>query len=329
MTNLDKINLFYLMACNSKFQAKRGYLTDRKNEIIEINYLLKKNQIKPILIKGASLLYNLYSQTLDQRGAGDLDILVSALDGRKAYDTLLKNGYSVGYDDMKRRERLEILMEEEFQHFPALYSKSLLVEIHHRLDPRFMKEKLNVARIIETATLQNGPLGEQWIPNIYCDFIILCHHIYRHEVYEHMYDVIRYIDIFKYILSGKIDFNLLKQELVHHTIQYSIAYTLYCANYLYKIIYKEELISSKILDIFSPKNFEKEKDAIRCRGLFEDITYGYWSVPYEDRFFLCRAEIMQHVSVAVYFYLHEKKWSDLFEKYKIQPLSRNSGDWYI
>lgn len=329
MTSFDKIKISYLMAKNSNYQAKRGYLTDSKNEIIQLHLLLKKNKIKPVLIKGAALLYNLYAHTPEQRGAGDLDILISPQDARTAYNLLLQNGYYIDYDDTKRRQHLDLLMEGELQHFPPLCNKTLSIEIHHRLEARFAKEKINVPHILETATLQNGILGEQWIPNMYSDFIILCHHIYRHEVYEHMYDIRAYIDIFEYILNKNIDFDKLKAELRYHTIRYSVAYTLYYANYLYAIIYKTELVSPQVLALFTPCDFEKEKDAIRCRGLFEDVTYGYWDIPYEDRVFLSESEIIQHVALAVYFHLHDKKWHELFEQYNVEPLFREKGKWYI
>lgn len=118
---------------------------DRNLEIIkqakEINSLLKKNGMTPIFLKGTSfLLQGLYFD-LAERMVGDIDLIVSKNEFRKAILILIKNGY-----------RTKIPEKDIF--FPSIHHPKMTknnaiapVEIHNQLilkpkDLKFDYEKL-------------------------------------------------------------------------------------------------------------------------------------------------------------------------------------------
>ena len=137
------------------------------NEIKQINFLLEKENIKPIFLKGAALSILDIHKDIGARMIGDIDLLVSEKQYENTYNILLKNGF---------KSKANRFFEKKAIHKPRLTSKRNLfaVEIHNKLliDKNFL---IKPNKVIDKAQNINGILT----PN-YNDLIL--HNIYSYEI---------------------------------------------------------------------------------------------------------------------------------------------------
>ena len=112
---------------------------ERNQKIIlqskKINFLLKKNGITPIFLKGTGgLIAGLYND-IAERMVGDIDFLIKNEDHKCAYEILLKNNYYQPNDLLENYP--------DHRHYPRLINKNNIaaVEIHKELTiPKYRSE---------------------------------------------------------------------------------------------------------------------------------------------------------------------------------------------
>lgn len=124
-------------------------------QINEINSLFIDNEIKPIFFKGSSyLIYNLFNN-IGERMIGDIDLIVSEDDCKKAFDLLIQNDY----------EKLNPKIENfpGHRHLPRLIKKNRIaaVEIHNQITLDKYSEYLNYNVLIESPII----IDDKHVPN--------------------------------------------------------------------------------------------------------------------------------------------------------------------
>ena len=143
---LTKKELSYL-----RNQSNRYFLQSFEivKEAINVDRILKKNNLTPVFLKGVALLGEYDNFTLRQ--AVDIDILLSRDQAFKAYKILKKNGYYEYRSEYKKIGDLENFFDKNL-HLPELCRDSkIMIEIHHR-----------VTRKID---FENCPLSNKLIKN--------------------------------------------------------------------------------------------------------------------------------------------------------------------
>jgi hypothetical protein len=102
------------------------WLTERWKEV---NTILTNAGIKHILLKGMALEHTLY-EAKGLRQMNDNDILVKPEDAMKAWNLLVKNGFST---ELIKSSLHRKIMFEVGNHLPALYKNGYAIEIHDKL----------------------------------------------------------------------------------------------------------------------------------------------------------------------------------------------------
>jgi hypothetical protein len=64
-----------------------------------------------------------------------------------------------------------------------------------------------------------------------------------------------------------------------------------------------------------PTDFEREKDAIVTRFLFDNTAFGYWRNTYIDRLFLSHSNLYDLLSKEYFMSRSHNKWQDISQKY--------------
>lgn len=119
-------------------------------QVVELNKILKSNNIKPIFLKGTgNLVDNLYNN-IGERMIGDIDFICSKNDYPKAIKTLTKNGY-FPVDKTK-------YSYPEFKHYRRLKNKKGIaaVEIHKELIIEGYHEEFNYDLVIKNVRKSKG-----------------------------------------------------------------------------------------------------------------------------------------------------------------------------
>lgn len=127
---------------------------ERNQKIIlqskKINFLLKKNGITPIFLKGTGgLIAGLYND-IAERMVGDIDFLIKNEDHKRAYEILSKNNYYKPNDFLDNYP--------DHRHYPRLISKNNIaaVEIHKDLTIGKYRSEFNYKTVKNDIQLING-----------------------------------------------------------------------------------------------------------------------------------------------------------------------------
>ncbi|HXK72026.1 MAG TPA: nucleotidyltransferase family protein [Clostridia bacterium] len=147
-------------------------------------YLLKEKRIKKLLkifndsgitytvIKGLSYNYNVYSSS-ELRHFGDVDILVSSKDTKRAHATLIKSDYNVVDDCLDCKS-----IKERFRyqsHLNLYKGDKLFIELHQAKN-----SYINLEEIVKNRQFVN----DIYITDLIDTFIIACTHAWHHFSYS-------------------------------------------------------------------------------------------------------------------------------------------------
>lgn len=98
-----------------------------KKQALEINNLLKAEQISPIFLKGAAFLLQDFYQDIEERMIGDIDFIVSEKEYEKAITVLKKSGYG---NNAHKLDNVKL-----GKHYPRMTHEDYIaaIEVHFRI----------------------------------------------------------------------------------------------------------------------------------------------------------------------------------------------------
>jgi hypothetical protein len=286
------------------------------NELFYIIKNIKQTSYRVLFLKGTVLNIILYNNHPGVRNSTDIDLLAAASDSENLFNYMIdKMGYRCLVPD-EDKKIYPILL----QHFAPLVGKNkVCVEIHHRFTQEGDGYELNYDRIFKNCNYIVIPDKELEvpIPSIEDILINLCYHQYQHEFRETHFLLKAHSDIFNliYNLVPRIDWRKFIKDVIADRIQFPIMYSLYFTNQVFYHFLNSCIIPQFVLDAIIPKDFEKEKDAIISRCLFDNDAFGYWRHTYIDRLFLDPTDRFHLLCKEYFINRSNNKLKDISEKY--------------
>jgi len=192
--------------------------------------------------------------------------------------------------------------------------KGLSIDIHHRLTQRFQPYPVNTSRIIKDAVTISLNGTEILIPTPEDMLLHLCIHLYYHHVTENDYKLRRHADIYNMLFNyNNIKWDKFVTNTLRDRLNLPVAYSLYYTNIIYG-----NIIPKQVLQNVMPREFEKEKDAIKNRYLLSDAAIGFWHIPYLKRLFSSKGFLLEHVKECSLSYIVQEKWANACGEIGIQ-----------
>lgn len=112
-----------------------------KEEVIKITEETTRNKCPVFFIKGASLLFNVYSEDIAMRNMNDIDILCSPKELEDVENILISLGYAEDYTSVLSKEKEKNRKYFKENHYHYIYTKNqIIVELHWGID-RNIKDK--------------------------------------------------------------------------------------------------------------------------------------------------------------------------------------------
>ena len=221
---------------------------------------------------------------LGVRTAGDFDILTDPLTAEEIFSHLQNIGLQKDYQTCNRDDYNKTYMH----HLTPLYSNNgrVYIEIHHRLNLSFDSYIPNTTDMITRKRIID--INGESIPinSLEDCMYVVCYNMYMDQHYIHSYSLKPYASIIA--LTKKVDFNKLLSIVTTDKCIFPVSYALYCADYLYKFMTGNYLLTDKIKKDFCFDEFHDQFNYIRHHMAFSNDILGKWGseFPLEDRVFM-------------------------------------------
>lgn len=271
------------------------------DELIELYSHFNENRCRVILLKGARMLMDIYSN-YETRYIGDIDLLIEETNAHKVHEILVSNGY--GQYEYVDEEFIEMdckLLDryaDHLQHYGE-YSRPISnnlfprfnIDLHFRLTTDYDSFAVDISSMINRSVQKefNGHLV--YTLNDSDHLIHLCIHLYSHtraiKDIQSLGDLQlrRFIDIYEGIHALAIDWKQILDILQDNSgLRISVSYPLLLTEKIYGPCIPDD-VRSFLLD---DETILRHLDSISDRWSTDsDKVIGYWPISFEDRLINC------------------------------------------
>lgn len=215
-----------------------------KAELITMNSILKKNEIKFVFLKGSAMLLRNYYEDDGVRMIGDIDILVDSKDYSKCIEVFKKENYKP-------------LIKESFintRHFPRMVNKKKLcaIEVHNKLLSN-SKIFIDYKKVFQTIEYCPYPIMDN------CHMIQNC--IYNYELNDNGYIFCSFNlkSFYDFKILNSVDLNIVDKYMNSFILKFKTLMGNDVSNNLYKIrfIMKLKFKVYRIIDNFFISRYTK------------------------------------------------------------------------
>lgn len=243
-------------------------------ELTRISNLFREEGINYAYIKGVALQKTIYVDNPYIRIMRDFDILV---DSRKIISAffLLQKKLGYGTDNMENFEH----MIQHRQHLVALANGHFWVELHHRLNNDGECYSIKSEDFIDD-------VFDDGILSVEKNLLILCWHMYEHEIHSAKHRLVWHADIYNTILfyGESIQWDRLFNYAVSKHMEHIVYYALYRTREVYSWVNIEFPVKFELFESLRPHNFNVFKEQMRDINN-KDQIFGQWDISYKNRFF--------------------------------------------
>ncbi len=261
-----------------KIQIRRFQIQSLEiiNEVIYINKLLKKENLKPIFLKGVALMVEY--DNISQRPAVDIDILFEKNEALKSYEILMNNDFNCELTDFSTESLKDYV--KETNHLPHLRRKTnITIEIHTRASLPHDFENCPLSKKILSNKKSFNFYGEDILIPSLNDLIV--HQLVHFSLNSNFNHILRISsDIAKLEQNYKIDWNEIYKDYDNRKVRKALSLSLEMLNYNQKLTNNFDDLKMKYENFFPSRrtilktynktfNSINEKERIRKNTLYE------------------------------------------------------------
>lgn len=254
----------------------------RIQEAHRLQQILAEHGIESLLIKGLATCHYVYGGDLTARSYGDFDLFVHPDNAPDAYRILQKEA---GYEVRDAQAR-QTLYARSVQHYAPLHAGPFSIDLHFRLNQDAEPTCIHFQDVYADAQRVQLHGAELVVPSAPWNFVILAHHMWRHQALEFAFNPRQFAEVYRLVCSPLlwVHRDALRKICEATRLDISLYYCICQCNRVCQRLYGVPATDAATADLFkSPRS--EAVDLLRYRKLLTFESFGSWPaiVPYEKR----------------------------------------------